>query len=311
MNSHTGALLAQLYSAALPDALAAADVQVFGDAPTPGWLAPLSGLAFAGQAGLAAERPGVGLVLSSTCVDHCEGDPAQLAATVIADLVHGAAVARLLGVPLLSFAGAGQEVRLTPGGSGQRPEWRRVSAAVRAVFDALELPPGSRLLDTDAPEIWALLAEQAEADRAELPDQRLDGLYRLDDGSAFPAGTPFAFFYEYYRYNVALYRRPVLAALGPAGAGVLVVENVQQVKAVTLARRLNGPWPTQHLVTVPAPGRGAAERATRARSADRLLLDEYLRGGTPVEATLPGATAAFWSAVREHHTLLRTPRTEA
>ncbi|GER83925.1 hypothetical protein KTAU_25620 [Thermogemmatispora aurantia] len=229
----------------------------------------------AGTRRLSGLSQSIEVVVASPCIDHAEAEPRRLAATVIADLVHGAAISRLLSVPLVSFIGTGQEIRLVPRGAERAAGWHRVAERVLSVFETLELPTGSRCFVSHDEVVWAVLSETVERDRTRLPTVALNGLYHLRDGSAFPAGSPFRYYYEYYRYNLACYRQPVLEhLLGRPLRGMLVVENVQQVKAVALARRLNGQWPTEHLVTVPAPGRAGDERATRAAAQDRLTIDE-------------------------------------
>ncbi len=241
-------------------------------------------------------------VLASTCIDHAEADPQRLCATVVADLVHGAVVARALSLPLLSFVGSGEEMFLVPGGEERASGWMIVVEAVAQVFHDLHLPPGSQLFLSHLPAIWETLTSSVGNDRDRLPKRHLQGLYHITDGSLFPLGTPFGYYYEYYRYNVAHYRRCVLEQLLKRPLrGILVVENVQQVKAIALARHLNTGWPTEHLVTLPAPGRSGNERGTRVASHERLPLTTlwqfHQTQEWETEARLSGEHLRFWTAV--------------
>lgn len=302
MSPETGRLLTAMYPGDAPGTLAS-----YGAARLPdrhAWPHKLGFVAATPNAG--ADPTAVDAVVASTCVDHCEADPDLLAATVLADLVHGAVVARRLGVPLLSLVGIGQEIRLVPGGGALAGQWRAVAGRVAAVFAGLALPAGSRLASTDEESVWQCLTEVVDRDRPRVADRCLDGLYHLDDGSLFPRGTPFGFFYEYYRYNLACYRRHLVETLLDCGSvGVLVVENVQQVKAVATARRLAAGWPVEHLVTLPAPGRSGRERATRATGADRVTLADLLATPDRALAAASPDSGAFWRAVCHHHTMLR------
>ncbi|MFV2195479.1 hypothetical protein [Nocardiopsis sp. LOL_012] len=261
------------------------------------WLRPAEGVFVTGTT-TDSTPPNPDVVVSAACVDHSEADPRRLAATVLADLVHSATVARLLDRPLLFFIGIGEEIRVVPGGHELASAWHEVARHAECLFDQLNTPVGSRLVHTDGAALWKAVSTTVEIDRSDLPNDRLDGLYHLLDGSAFPRGTPYTYFYDYYRANVAHYRRPVVEhVMGPCPDGVLVIENVQQVKAVAEARRLNGAWPTHHLVTLPAPGRSGGDRATRSAEGDRILLADLLQD--PVK-TLDGAdpdVQVFWHSV--------------
>jgi hypothetical protein len=178
----------------------------------------------------------------------------------------------------------------------------RVADVVAEVFSHLRLPPHSQILRSGERPIWQALGAAVDDDRAQLGEQALNGLYHLTDGSLFPLGTPFTCYYDYYRFTIAHYRRPFLEQLlgGPL-RGILVVENVQQVKAVAMARRLNAGWPTEHLVTLPAPGRAGPERATRAPGRQRLRLEEFVRWQQEPayagEIGLVGDHLHFWEAI--------------
>jgi hypothetical protein len=256
----------------------------------------------AATAGLAAWPAPIDAVVASTCIEHSEADPQRLSASVVADLVHGAAVSCALGVPLLSFLGTGEEIRLLPGGQARADGWMRVADVVAGVFEQLRLPARSQILRSDRRQVWQALCATADADREQLDTQALAGLYHLTDGSLFPLGTPFTCYYDYYRLNIAHYRRPFLEQLlgGPL-RGILVVENVQQVKAVAMARRLNAGWPTEHLVTLPAPGRAGPTRATRAPGRQGLRLYEFVRWqqepALAGESGLAGDHLRFWEAI--------------
>ncbi|GGL42363.1 hypothetical protein [Planomonospora parontospora] len=250
----------------------------------------------------AADGPRPDVVVASTCVDHCDADPGRLAATVLADLVHGAAVAGLLGRPLLSFIGIGEEIHLVPGGGDLAARWHETADRVADLFRGLAVPPGSRIVSTADADLWRALNDVVEADRVRLPDDELGGLYHLLDGSCFPRGTPFRYFYAYYRANIAHYRRPVVEHLmGPAPGGILVVENLQQVKAVAVARRLNGDWPTEHLATLPAPDRTGRTRATRSGRRDGVPLDAFLDDPMGVLEGVGPDVRAFWLITRDLH----------
>lgn len=256
----------------------------------------------AGTAGLAAARPPIDAVVASTCIDHAEADPHQLSAAVLADLVHGAVVSRALDLPLLSFLGTGEEMRLTPGGDARAPAWGQVADVIAEMFARLRLPARSRIIVSHEEQVWSALQATVASDRERLPRHELAGLYHLTDGSLFPLGTPFDSYYEYYRSTLAHYRQPVLERLlGCALRGILVVENVQQVKAVALARRLNGGMATEHLVTLPAPGRTGTTRATRAGARGRLCLDELqVSAGGLAQVSqlgLVGDPLLFWRTV--------------
>ncbi|OLT25786.1 hypothetical protein BJF83_22650 [Nocardiopsis sp. CNR-923] len=261
------------------------------------WLRP-AGSTFVTGTTTDSTPPNPDVVVSAACVDHCEADTRRLAATVLADLAHSAAVARLLDRPLLFLIGIGEEIRVVPGGHELASAWHEVARHVERLFDRLNTPVGSRLVHTDEDALWKAVSTTAESDRSDLPNDRLDGLYHLLDESAFPRGTPYTYFYDYYRANVAHYRRPVVEhVMGLCPDGVLIVENAQQIKAVAEARRLNGIWPTHHLVTLPAPGRFGGERATRSAGRDRILLADLLQD--PVK-TLDGAdpdVQVFWRSV--------------
>lgn len=254
----------------------------------------------AGTAGLGPVRPPIDAVLASTCIDHAEADPQRLSASVVADLVQGAAVSCALSVPLLSFLGTGEEIGLVPGGKKRAAAWCRVADMVTDVFTRLRLPAGSQILRSGQARVWDVLHSTVDSDRDRLGCQVLNGLYHFTDGSSFPLGTPFAYYYEYYRYNIAHYRRPVLEhVLGRPLRGILVVENVQQVKAVAVARGLNAGWATEHLVTLPAPGRAGNARATRVCGLSRLDLAR-LQSVSPErvgELGLAGDHLRFWSTI--------------
>lgn len=306
------AILHSMYQEALRSTLASRDIACLGSTARPAWLGPVSELAFAGIT--ARHRgdapPAVSAVLCSTCVDHCEADPSALAATVAADLVHGAAVADLLRVPMYSYVSTGQEIRLTPGGETDKRGWRQVTAVIRGLFDALRLPAGSRLVDTNEPAVWKVLSANVDRDRPVLADYTLNGLYRIDDSSPFPAGTPFGFYYEYYRHNVAQYRRSVIRQIFNDHVNdILVVENIQQVKAVALAQALDGQTSGGQLVTVPAPGLISSQRATRAKGPAAYPLANYMKNEAR-EPEMDGLSAWYWSAVGSRHAMLnREPLT--
>jgi len=243
----------------------------------------------------------VNAILCSTCIDHCDANPKLLAATVAADLVHGAFAALHYDLPLISFICTGQEIRLTPKGTSEQDRWHAVSSVVKDIFSNFSLPTGSMIVDTDDPAVWRSLTQQVLLDQSAIDENLLDGLYHITDGSPFPGATPFTFYYEYYRYNVALYRKAVLQELfGVKEGGVLVVENVQQVKAVAIARQLNGSWPTHQLVTLPAPSRCGKERATRANGDDRFYLSDYLRG-KEIADFRSVASKNYWNSIRLQH----------
>lgn len=301
MNTYARQLLVTMYGKDIGPNLADQGVLVLADKHP--WQAELAFVAATPHTVTAA--PAVDAVIASACVDHCEADPKRLAATVLADLVHGATIARHLEVPLLSLVGTGQEIRLVPGGDVLASSWHVVAGLVTETFGDLRLPEGSRLVMTDDEAVWQLLTTTAEGDRGNVSDTSLDGLYHLGDDSAFPRGTPFGYFYDYYRYNIACYRRPVIEALlDRPSRGVLVVENVQQVKAVTAARRLADGWPVEHLVTLPAPSKSGTERATRASGGDRITLDELLDQTDDLLTQAHPDSRAYWRAVLTHHTQL-------
>lgn len=259
MEQYLSRLTSSMYGPDLPRSISPYGLNVH--LASPGWLTSTIG-AFVAATAVAGTIPDV--VVASACVDHCEADPSRLAATVLADLVHGAAVANLLDRPLLSMVCVGEEINLVPGGNALAPAWTTVAEHVRYLFNTLAVPKNSLIIYTSDPDLWRVLNEVAGEDRADLLDQELDGLYQLLDGSAFPRGTPFTYFYDYYRLNIAHYRRKVIERLmGPAPSGVLVVENLQQAKAVAMARALNDGWPTEQLATLPSPGLTGVERATR------------------------------------------------
>jgi len=289
-------LLVDLYDEDIRDSLGRAGMTMRPTARP--WSLPpvLTGLWFAGVSpGETFTTPAVSAVGTSTCVDHCAGDAGRLAAAVLADLVHGAVVARHLNLPLWSLIGTGQENRLVPGGASAQ-DWARVAERVRTVFTALA-PPGSRIVTTDDEEVWSTLGAQVHRDRPALADAELDGLYHLDEGM-FPRGTSYPYFYDYYRYNICYYRRPVLRALfGPADRGILVVENTQQIKAVNLARRLNQGWPTVHWVTVPAPSRSGDERVTRALGEELITLTELDTAQGRALVNCQPRSRRYWAAI--------------
>jgi hypothetical protein len=267
------------------------------------WCAPGAALFFAGRTrGLTAARPPIDVVVASPCIDHAEADPGRLSATVLADLVHGAAVSSALSVPLLSFLGTGEEIHLLPGGDTRAAAWMQVADVVTDLFAQLHLPAGSRIVLSSDEEVWRALCALVERDRSQVCTQELNGLYHLTDGSCFPLGTPFHSYYDYYRSTLAHYRLPLLEqVLGSTLAGILVVENVQQVKAVAIARRLNAGRATEHLVTLPAPGRAGRTRATRASREQRLDLAELgCCQGAASRASdlgLRGDYLHFWSTI--------------
>jgi hypothetical protein len=302
MNQTNTRLLMSMYPDALEATLTACAARPLRD--TDPWP---KALGFVAVTDAAVTIPhAVDVVMASTCVDHCEAAPGELAATVVADLVHGAVIARQLSVPMLSLVGIGQETRLVPGGRQLAAAWRTVANQVRAIFEDLDLPSGSRLVSTDDEAVWRILSDVVDADRPKLRDQSLDGLYHIGDDSCFPRGTPFSYFYEYYRYNVASYRRPAFESLlGRESDGALVVENIQQIKAVAVARMLADKWPVTHLMTLPAPGRSGVERATRAAGKDRLTCADLLSDPEPALATANTDSQSFWRAVRDHHAALR------
>lgn len=301
MGSVAQRFLAAFYAEHLWSLLRAAGVSPMEDRLS--WCAPGEELFFVGRTqGLTAVRPPIDVVVSSPCIDHAEADPAQLSATVLADLVHGAALSCALSVPLLSFLGTGEEIHLVPGGDRRATAWLRVAAVVTELFAQMRLPARSQIVLSSDAQIWQLLSAMVETDRRQVSEQELAGLYHLTDGSCFPQGTPFHFYYAYYRFNLAHYRSPVLEhLLGGPLRGILVVENAQQVKAVAIARRLNMGRQTEHLVTLPAPGRSGTVRATRANRQQRLDLAEtgWCRGApTGVsDLGLSGDHLHFWSMI--------------
>lgn len=191
---------------------------------------------------------------------------------------------------------------MVPGGDERAAAWMRVADVVTDLFAQLRLPAGSQIVRTSDEQIWRVLSAVVDDDRSQVSEQELNGLYHLTDGSCFPLGTPFRYYYDYYRYNLAHYRYPLLDyLLTGAPAGILVVENVQQVKAVAIARRLNTGRATEHLVTLPAPGRASNMRATRASRQQSLDLAELTCGqGESARISnlgLSGDPLHFWSTV--------------
>lgn len=178
-------------------------------------------------------------VLCSTCIDHCGGDPEKLAATVMSDLVHAAAVATHLSLPFVGFIPVGQEIRLETDCSLRVEDWLLVADRVQQLFDELDLPAGSRVRSTHEDEVWDALTRSAAGRTPAIPTCRLDGLYHLTDDSYFPAGTPFGYYYDHYRVNAAQYDVKVLAELFGYRRPI-VVENLQQVKAIFLAQEISG-----------------------------------------------------------------------
>jgi len=296
--------LSAFYTEHLWSILAAAGVSPLES--TLPWCTPDEALFFVGRTqGLTATRPPVDVVVSSTCIDHAEADVGRLSATVLADLVHAAAISCALCVPLLSFLGTGEEIQMVPGGDERAAAWMRVAAVVTDLFARLCLPARSQIVLSSDPQIWQALSAMVEADRSQVSEQELAGLYHLTDGSCFPQGTPFHFYYDYYRSNLAHYRSPVLEhLLGCTLRDIVVVENVQQVKAVAIARRLNTGQRTEQLVTLPAPGRAGSMRATRASRQMRLDLTELgcCQGGPAgvSDLGLSGDHLHFWSTICHH-----------
>jgi hypothetical protein len=235
-------------------------------------------------------RPWTGpdAVVASACVDHAAGDATGLSASVVADIVIGASVAAGIGVPLISFVNLGQEVNLVPAGPEGHHGWSGVRQRVEAVFSAVA-PPGSALVDTADPTVWATLADRVGKARPDLPDAALDGLYHPCDESSFPRGTPFGYYYDYYRFNIVTYLPEVIGeVVGIPVRDVLVVENVQQVNAVRLAAGLARTGSLRQWVTLPAPDRTGTSRATRSTGADRVPFDDFGDG-------LPGMVTAATS----------------
>lgn len=235
------------------------------------------------------------LVLAQTCIDHCKGDPDRLAGTVLADLVFGHAVAVELGAQLVCIVGTGEETQIVPNGLGRAAQWRRVGDAIDDLWCSFVDPPaGRRLVRTDDADVWAAATAQVAADARAVADADLDGLYRVDPADRFPAGTPYRYFYAYYRHNVARYRRSLLAELldRPVGS-VVVVEDVIQARAVALARQLDPePSATSHLATLPAPARDGRTRASRSSGSAWISLDEVRRGRGCLAALGP-----YWALV--------------
>lgn len=253
-------------------------------------------------AGYVAERlspgPGIGrqpgCILCSPCVDHCMARPELLAATVASDLVHAAAAAWVFRVPLVGYIPVGQEIHLAPSGEPDADGWRSVAARVGELFNKLRLPPGSRLASTADIDVWKALKGSVLRRRDALPTPSLNGLYHLTDGSFYPAGTPFQFYYDHYRMNVAQYDRAVVETVFEV-FDPLVVENLQQAKAIFLADETTcAPRTTSALLTVPAPGRSIGTRATRSAPDASYLLNDFLDGGAVFENAHVGQ---YWSTV--------------
>lgn len=300
-------LVTAMYGEELSASLAESGLETLAEPPE--WLLEQQAAFIAASVSPARDcNPLPDVVMASTCVDHCKADPSRLAATVLADLTHGAAIARLLNRPLLSVVGIAEETLLVPGGQERASAWHDVADSIAEVFKEFTIPEGSRLVSTaDDQMLWSLL-EVVETDRSHLADSDLDGLYHLLDGSCFPHGTPFGFYYGYYRMNIAHYRRPVIERLmGPAPGGVLIVENIQQSKAIAIVRSLNRGWPTEHLATLPAPGRTGRDRATRSTKQDAILLSTFLRDpGSALEGADPDVQN-FWHTTDD---LFRRTRAE-
>ncbi|MGW7573846.1 hypothetical protein [Streptomyces sp. NPDC054765] len=238
-------------------------------------------------------------VLASPCIDHSSGRVSALTASVAGDLLIGLHVAEALGLPMVSFLGSGEETHLVPGGEDRCADWRRVAEHVaglgarwaRGQVDAT-------FVRTGEPVAWATLGEQTAADHDRVAQGGLDGLHRLADDIPYPRGTRFTYLYDYYRSNISHYRRPVIEALADVDtAHVLVVENVQQIKCVALARALNDAdgIRTSHLVTCPVPDVTNSVRVSRAEPRHRIMLADVLDGQPP------GSTpyGAFLSALRD------------
>ncbi len=220
-------------------------------------------------------------VVASPCIDHCFGDVDELSVSVAADLLIGLRIAEALTLPLVSFLVAGEETHLVPGGTARAAAWARVVDHVARLGGSWA---GGRVdaffVSTQDPTAWEVLRRQTDADRSDVRDRDLDGLYRIADDLPFPRGTRFTHLYEYYRFNVSHYRRRLVERLADVnGEHILVVENLQQIKAVKLAERLNPRQcgRTSHLVTSPVPDITNTVRVSRAERHNRVTLTEFLR----------------------------------
>lgn len=238
-------------------------------------------------------------VLCSTCIDHCGGDSEKLAATVVSDLVHAAAVATHLSLPLVGFIPVGQEIRLQTDGSPRVKDWLLVADRVQQLFDELDLPAGSQVRSTHEDDVWDALTRSAADRTPVIPTCRLDGLYHLTDDSYFPAGTPFNYYYAHYRVNAAQYDVAVLTELFGYRRPV-VVENLQQVKAIFLAEEISGGLGGA-LLTVPAPGRSLGVRATRSAPDAFYSLADFLKGRSALGNEL---LDIYWECVRDGYRAL-------
>ncbi len=279
--------LEELRSALYPTWPELARAWDIGPAPAVGWKGvPVPALGLRGP-----EVPRPDLIVAQTCIDHSAADPGKLAVSVLTDLVFGHLAAHALGAPLLICLGTGEELHVVPRGQRRAAGWQAVVRRIGGVLESLAPPPsGRRVIETGEPEIWDLAREVVEAD--DIPDEDLDGLYRLHPPDPFPRATPYTYFYRYYRHNVVRYRAPFLSAVsGTPARQVLVVEDAHQLKAVGLAAARNAPegTATSHLMTPAAPSRSLSGRASRATGEDFVPL--------PATAAGPLPTGGFWQAV--------------
>lgn len=228
------------------------------------------------------------LIAGGPCIDHCEGDVNGVVIQLLVDILHPLVAAKRLRRPCVVYLATLEEAFTRVDTSPEAEiRWRLVAAAIREFIqrlaDLLDVPQVC-ILETGEPRVRAVTAKYVEEYRIHLGGEQLQGLYAL--GSNRRRSEASTSRLESYRYTVVAYLPRVLHELAPFGfTDVVVTENLQEIRAVHLARSLNERTSSHgregrdaqlvHVVTVPSPSISGTSRMYRAPRRSKIyLLDD-------------------------------------